>query len=87
MRAASEGAGSSWLDSGGSRASLSALAAPAIVADEPLTLTVPVRNPMAVTLTLSRLRLACTHGACQDAASLSDFVQVHTRLLPGRHTR
>ena len=75
------GSAASWLDSGGSRAGLAALQASTIVADEPLTLTVPITNPMAIPLSLSRLRLACSHSACQDDDSLSQFVQVAARLL------
>ena len=49
-----------------------------IVADEPLTLTVRVSNNMALPISLSRLRLACSHSGCGEdaAAASSEYVQV-----------
>ena len=47
-----------------------------IVADEPLTLTVRMSNNMALPITLSRLRLACSHSSCSEGAELSEYVQV-----------
>ena len=69
-------AASSWLDGPSSRASGASARPPTVVADEPLTLTVRVSNPMALPLRLSQLRVACTHSLSRDEASLADYVQV-----------
>ena len=77
----------SWLDSGGSRHSLASMQSSTVVADEPLTLTVHIANTMLVALTLSRLRLACTHSACSDDDSFSDYVQVVGPACPHKQAR
>ncbi|KAK9805365.1 hypothetical protein WJX73_007226 [Symbiochloris irregularis] len=62
----------SWLDEPSSKA---AVRPPTIVADEPLTLTLNMSNPMKLPLRLSHLRLSCSHSLCRDEASLSQYVQ------------
>ena len=53
-----------------------------VVAGEALRVSVPLHNPMAVVLHISRLRVACQHAAAPGSADPPDaFVQVLRRAL------